>query len=342
MAVALISIGVALGVSWIATRWVLRHALGIGLLDVPNERSSHLVPTPRGGGVGVFLGLAGAWIVAIASGCAAPWVLATALSAVAAVGFWDDVRHGVAARVRLVFQALASLTVIVALGPFDRLPLPEPLDLALGPLGWPITLFWMLAVINIFNFLDGIDGFAGTQGLMGGIGLALLPGPLSAQMLGWSVTGACAGFLWWNWHPARIFLGDVGSTTLGFLFAAVPLLSSHSGAAAYSVAILLWVFLADGTFTIIRRLCHGERLWEAHRSHLYQRLVVTGLRHSDVTARVGLLMVGCCLLAVWAARNGSPAAGWLAGAAALIGFGLYWGWVRHRTTAARSSLSNGE
>ena len=318
--------------AWLVTAWMVRHAHRVGLLDEPNVRSSHTTPTPRGGGLGVCAGVAAGWAVAAYSHQAPHWALGVALLAVAAVGFWDDMARGVPAGVRFPLQALASLAIIAALGPIERFPLPAPLDLPLGWLSWPLTLFWMVSVLNIYNFLDGIDGFAGTQGLVAGLAMVFLPGPEPSRWLGAVIAAACAAFLHWNWHPARIFMGDVGSTMLGLLFASAPLAAEKRGAAVFSMTLLLWFFLADGTFTILRRVRRGEKIWEAHRSHLYQRLVIAGLRHSTVSARVGLMMAGVAALAVWAAHRNTPASAWLALGVALAGFWLYWHWVTRTET----------
>src|SRR5206468_6921221 len=127
-----------------------------------------------------------------------------------------------------------------------------------------------------YIFLAGIDGHAGLQGAVAGLGVALLHTVGSFTTIGMAVCGACAGFLVHNWHPARIFMGDVGSATLGFILAAVPFQTSGRwrSDSVFFVALFLWFFLADGAFTVFRRLWRGEKVWEAHRTHLYQRLVI--------------------------------------------------------------------
>ena len=312
------------------TRQLIFYAHKSGMLDTPNARSSHTKPTPRGGGVGICVGLAAGLIVAQLAGAPMPpWQLLAALAAVAALGYWDDRARGLPARLRMALQIACAAVVVWRLGPLEYLPLPEPLDVPLGLLAWPLTITWIVAVLNLYNFLDGIDGFAGLQGAVAGLGFAVLPVPDEVRVLGLAAAGACLGFLRWNWHPAKIFMGDVGSTMLGFLYASAPLLlepGRKSQGIIWS-ALLLWFFLADGTFTILRRLSRGEKIWEAHRSHLYQRLVQTGLKHSQVSGRVGLLMMALGSTTVFLAWTGVSFGLTLALASGAMAFILYWAWV---------------
>jgi Fuc2NAc and GlcNAc transferase len=258
-----------------------------------------------------------------------PWPLLAALAAVAALGYWDDRARGLPARLRMALQIAAAAVVAWRLGPLEYLPLPEPLDVPIGWFGWPLTIIWIVAVLNLYNFLDGIDGFAGLQGAVAGLGFAVLPVPGEVRVLGLAAAGACLGFLRWNWHPAKIFMGDVGSTMLGFLYASAPLLlePGRKSQGIIWCALLLWFFLADGTFTILRRLSRGEKIWEAHRSHLYQRLVQTGMKHSEVSARVGLLMTALGAITVLLAWSGVSFGLTVALAAGAMAFAMYWAWV---------------
>lgn len=274
------------------------------LLDRPNERSSHRVPTPRGGGLALLTAVLLVWAGFVAAGRAPPAIGAVLIAAVVlATVSWIDDLHGLSPLLRLTVQ-----TAAVAIG---LAGLPELRDVPGWPLGAAFLagagLLWLWWV-NAFNFMDGIDGLAGAEAAAIGAGLAAIGGgsdpvlmPLAA-----AVAGGAVGFLLWNWAPARIFLGDVGSTALGYLTGFLLLgfaLRGHWRAAL----ILPLYFLADATITLLRRLLRGERVWQAHRQHFYQHAVGRGLGHGAVAGRVAaadLLLIGCA----WAAERGWGAA----------------------------------
>ena len=278
---------VAFLVSAGATLGLIRLLQSRGVLDLPNERSSHTRPTPRGGGVGLLGGVAAGLLVGHWLGVpllASPLIGGVLLVALAS--FADDYLGGVPLAVRAAAQVAAAALVVFQTGGFPRLPLPFPADFPLGDLGIPLAILWIVGVTNVYNFLDGIDGYAACQGVITGTATAFLfP---EAAYAGLALAGACAGFLLFNWHPARIFLGDVGAASLGFLFAALPFQvgSERRGQAVFLSVICLWFFLSDGAFTLLRRLLRGEKVWKPHRSHLYQRLASTGLRHDQVVRAV--------------------------------------------------------
>jgi UDP-N-acetylmuramyl pentapeptide phosphotransferase/UDP-N-acetylglucosamine-1-phosphate transferase len=277
------------------------------ILDRPNERSSHRVPTPRGGGIAVIGSLLLAWIALIRTGSAPPGVFGIVLGAVllAAVSWLDDLR-GLPPVLRLLAQAAAvAIGVFVLPGPQD------PFQLAAIGLIW---IWW----INLFNFMDGIDGLAGSEAAAIGAGLLLFTSvgagsDPALRSLAAAVTGAAIGFLVWNWSPARIFLGDVGSVPLGYVLGFLLLDLAVRG--HWRIALILPLyFLADATITLARRLLRGERVWQAHREHFYQQGVRRDLGHAAVVKRViaaDLLLVGCG----WASENGWGAVSLAASAA---------------------------
>ncbi len=216
-----------------------------------------------------------------------PFLIAVGL--VALVGLADDFR-GIPAWLRLLVQTASAAILILQGFVLEQLPLPAPLNLPAGVLSPLLTWLWLVGVTNLFNFLDGIDGYAGWQatvGCAGVISLGLGPAMSAAAA---AVGGAVAGFLCHNWHPARIFLGDVGSTALGFFLAASPLTAplEWREEAVWAMGMLLWFFLSDGAYTLVKRLARGERIWTPHRSHLYQQLARQLGRHDAVVKRVGL------------------------------------------------------
>jgi UDP-N-acetylmuramyl pentapeptide phosphotransferase/UDP-N-acetylglucosamine-1-phosphate transferase len=325
---------VAFAVALAATPAVRFAAVRSGLLDVPGPRSSHARATPRGGGLAVAAALVAA-LLFLAPGREGPEVpaLLLAAGAVALLGLLDD-RFSLPAAWRLVLQSVAAAALVAAAGGFDRLPLPAPLDAPLGPLGGPAAVVWILAVVNFYNFLDGIDGLAALQGALTGLGIALAGWDPFASFLGAALAGGCAAFLVFNWSPARIFLGDVGSLLLGFSFAALPLLAPPAARprAVAFVALSLWLFLADAAFTLVRRFARGARWDEAHREHLYQRLVAAGATHRAVALAIGAgsaLLTAAALLA-WR-RDGA-----LEVAAAALAASLFAAeWIAVRAREAR-------
>jgi UDP-N-acetylmuramyl pentapeptide phosphotransferase/UDP-N-acetylglucosamine-1-phosphate transferase len=309
-------------------RWVARRA---GFLDQPGPRSSHLTITPRGGGVAILLGTAGGAALATSSLPAEPGGTAFlgGLGVLVLMGLWDD-RFGLPALAKLAAQLLAAGLLVAVAGGFEQLPLPPPLDLPLGPLAEPVALLWLLVVVNAYNFLDGIDGLAALQGLVSGAGLGVLLGGDTTAAIGLGLAGGCAGFLPWNWSRASIFMGDVGSNTLGYTLAALPLLLPH-GRREDAVLVLLlssWLFIADAVWTRLRRMARGGRWYAAHREHLYQRLVATGLGHAPVALAIG---AGSTLLTLVALL--SPGR-WTAIVLAAGAFAALAGWTRWRESHA--------
>jgi FlaA1/EpsC-like NDP-sugar epimerase/UDP-N-acetylmuramyl pentapeptide phosphotransferase/UDP-N-acetylglucosamine-1-phosphate transferase len=286
------SLAWAAGVSFVGaallTAWARRAAFGWGMLDHPNARSSHDRPIPRTGGLAVFLATM-AGVVSVGSFDRLSYVaFFLGLAGITAVGFRDD-RRALSPLARFVFQTVLAAFFVGFAGGIERLPLPASADLALGFLGKPLAVVWIVAVVNFYNFLDGIDGLAGLQAVITGLGIAAVGFDGLATVAGVALAGASLGFLLHNWSPARVFLGDAGSGLMGFAFAALPLLApaESRGAAVVFVATCLFFFLADAVFTLARRIARGARFYEAHREHLYQRLVVSGLSHATVASGLG-------------------------------------------------------
>ena len=299
-------LGAALG-SWLLTGAVRRYALRSDLLDVPNERSLHRTPTPRGGGLAIALvTLAGLTVAALLSRIPAQvgWALGVGGALVAAVGWLED-RRGVSARLRAAVHLVAAGWAAYWIWG----------ELSLAAVAGVVCIIW---AINLYNFMDGIDGLAGAEagsvGIIAGA-LFLMAGRDDLAVVAFLVAAAATGFLGWNWPPARIFMGDVGSGFLGFTFGALALTADRSGALPVALGLLAaGVFAFDATITLLRRMARGERWQEAHRSHAYQRLVQTGSTHAEVTS--GVLLVNLVLgLLAWLAQSGrlSVAAAVLAG-----------------------------
>jgi Fuc2NAc and GlcNAc transferase len=316
--------------AYAATALIRRNAERLGVVQSPNARSSHTIPTPSGGGVGIVLGGS----IATAMAAYADWwpnalLLVTALL-VAVIGFYDD-RHPLPARIRLTAQIIL---VAIAIGfgvPLDSLQqqvgLPMP-ALGVAALGLVAIVYW----VNLFNFMDGIDGIAASEAIFicgAGALLGAAHAPAFASETSfWMLLGIAAattGFLLQNWPPAKIFMGDAGSTYLGFAIAVLALITIAGGWLTLPQwVILVAAFVADATVTLVRRLLLGERVFEAHRRHAYQVLSRRWSSHRKVTLSfIGINVIWLLPLA-WAAQGW----GWLAVLVAyvpLVGLALYFG-----------------
>jgi Fuc2NAc and GlcNAc transferase len=321
------------GVTPLLAAWAHRH----DYLDVPNHRSSHVVATPRIGGVAVVIGMLGGMLVLQLAGAGVSRevmaVMAGAL-AIALVGLVDDLRQ-LPAVVRLAAQVLVSAGVVLAVG-----ALPTPSPLAAGWVAAVLTVIWIVSLTNAFNFMDGIDGLAGTQALVAGGGWAaigLWTDAPDVTALGLLLAATSGGFLLHNWHPASVFMGDAGSGFYGFLFAALPLVAPSDRGSVWLCAVLLMCpFLLDTGFTLLRRASRGENLLLPHRSHVYQRLVVTGRSHSQVT----LAYAGLALLAVLAAMavvTGHPMVAVVLALTLLAAAGAVWKYLVSREWASNGA-----
>lgn len=317
--------------SWAFTALLIQVFKSRGVVDIPNERSSHTRPTPRGGGLGILAGLAaGVALQALSSG--APVVnpfFVTALIGIAVTGFADDL-FGIPALIRLAFQGTCAALLLSSGCAMTRLPVPHPIDLPLGNVaGWGLSWLWLVGMTNIYNFLDGIDGFAALQGCVACVALSVGLMSTAIAPVCAALAGACAGFLLHNWHPARIFMGDVGSTAIGFLIAAAPLQAREDfrPTAVLMAALAVWFFVSDGMYTMTRRALRGERIWTAHRSHLYQRYVAAGFRHDHVVIRVMSAAVALAAAATAAALSDRSTWMWAVLACAAASFLIYRGKV---------------
>jgi Fuc2NAc and GlcNAc transferase len=289
---AIVAVG-ALLASAVITGLIRRFALRHGVLDVPNERSSHRTPTPRGGGVAIVVATSVALGVLVWRGAVRSDLLVALAGggvAVALVGLMDD-RRRVSAGVRLAVHLAAAIWAIFWLGGLPPLQLGGQV-VALGWPGWVLAVLGIVWVLNLFNFMDGIDGIAASEATFVAWCGGLLAAGVSAGSAAFVLGAACLGFLGWNWPPARIFMGDVGSGYIGYSIAVLALAAARSNPVAIWVWLILGgVFFVDATVTLLRRLRRGERVHEAHRSHAYQWLGRRWGSHLRVTLVVLLVNV---------------------------------------------------
>ena len=299
---------IAVFISAVATRVVMRYAKK-RLVDPVNQRSSHRIAKPRGGGLGLVIGLLAAWLPMVwflgASSLVAP--LTIAVVGMSALGWWDDHGH-VSAAIRLPLQLTLVGLVCVALGMPDYLVLVS--SYSLSAVAWwyfPVAILGGGWMVNLTNFMDGIDGIAATQGIIGCVTLALLlpteaitvadaTAAMELRLFLFACAAACLGFLVWNRPPAKIFMGDVGSTALGLIFVIGIFSGIHYGVALDVLLLPLAPFIADATCTLMRRAWRRERLSQAHRSHLYQRLTKRWSVHLPATSLyAALALLGAAL-----------------------------------------------
>jgi Fuc2NAc and GlcNAc transferase len=282
----------ALAASALLTGLVRRLAAGSGVLDVPNPRSSHVVPKPRGGGLAIVLVTTAGLLVLGLRGIVT-WDLAGALVggglAVALVGLADD-RRSLSAATRLTVHFAAALWALTWLGGLPPLRVGTQL-LSFGWTGYVLGAFGIVWTLNLFNFMDGIDGIAASEALFVALAGALLTASLTdVGGVGFAAVlfaAACAGFLLWNWPPASIFLGDVGSGYMGYVIVVLAVAATrHNPVALWIWLILGGAFVVDATVTLLRRLLRRERVYQAHRSHAYQWLARRWGSHGKVTVAV--------------------------------------------------------
>jgi len=290
-----------LALSALGTGLVRRYAIARSVLDIPNHRSSHSVPTPRGGGVAIVLSfLAGTLVLAAVHRISSELAIALvgAGATVAVIGFIDDHRH-LPALWRLFAHFAAGAWALVWLG---GLP-PVAVAGAVRDLGYPgdvlvvIGLVWLL---NLYNFMDGIDGIAAVEAVTVCLGAIVLYAASPGIAIGWYAPAllavATGGFLVWNFPPARIFMGDAGSGFLGVILGVLALdAANHSARWLWSWLILLGAFVVDATVTLLFRIHRGEKIYEAHRHHAYQHAAHRFRSHRPVTLAVGAINV-CWLL----------------------------------------------
>lgn len=303
-----------IGLSYFGVSKYSKWAIGEKIIDIPNERSSHTEPIPRGGGlVIVVLTLGGLLFYQGLEKCSS-WMVVLGFMVgailVSGVSWWDDL-HSLPISIRFTAHSLAAIIGITYLGYWHTVSFPAIGQIHLGLLGLPLTFIWIIGLTNAYNFMDGIDGIAAGQAIVAGLWWSVYGWiyyqPL-LMVLSLLLTCSSIGFLFHNWPPARIFMGDVGSAFLGYTFSILPLMASSpsitdkgwNGSLIAGILINL-PLLADTTYTFLRRMFNGENVFRAHRSHIYQRLVIAGYSSGFVSLLyMGLSVIGGFIALFWA------------------------------------------
>jgi len=275
---------------YFGVEWFRRWSLKKRIFDIPNERSSHAAPKPRGGGL-VFVIVSLAFYAAYTKVYQGSFEIGylTAAILISTVSWLDDL-YSIRSIWRFVVHAVSALLIIFSVGYIDELYLPFFPHLEIGRVGILLTFGWIVWLTNAYNFMDGIDGIAGAQAVTAGFGWFLAGNILGFDEIaiyGGILAFSCAGFLLHNWQPSKIFMGDVGSAFLGFTLAVMPLLAKKEDNGQTRILplislLLVWFFVFDSIYTFGGRLWKREKVWKPHRQHIYQKLVIKGYSHKFV------------------------------------------------------------
>jgi len=323
---------VALAASFLLTGGFAYYARHLGMLDMPGERNSHDLPTPRGGGAGIVSAVVLVTLVWMQQSASMDywfWGVLPGFVLLAAVGWWDD-RYSLSARVRLLVQLVACVHVVWWLG---RVGGSTGLLMSIMSVGF---VAWMT---NLYNFMDGSNGMAGAQGVFSGAVLGvlfLIGGDANAALLAAVIAVACLGFLPWNLGNARVFMGDVASAPLGFTFGSLLIYGIAEGYFSAPTAwLVLLVFLCDSSLTLLARVLKGERCYTPHKQHLYQQLIVGGWSHARVLSLYQVVNLVLLVPAIAVAVNFPAAALPIAIVTTLL-LGSGWLLAKRKLWSARS------
>ncbi len=278
-------------ISYISVGVIKKYSIKNKLIDIPNHRSSHTIPTPSGGGLSiaflillvVILLFLGTWIqmdIALALGIGGLIVVVTG---------WIDDRHQLPASWRAICYFIAAGWAVYCLGGAERIELGTQV-LIPNYITTIFAVFWVVWFTNLYNFMDGTDGLAASEAICVSLFSGLVfwnIGEKGLAIISFTILMSSCGFLHWNWPPAKIFMGDVGSCLLGFIFGVLSIMGESSGKFTMAIwSILLAVFIVDATLTLLMRLLKGEKWYSAHRAHAYQRWVQMGASHKKVLLSV--------------------------------------------------------
>lgn len=283
--------------TYIVTGVVRRYSLKNLLIDEPNERSSHTIPTPRGGGLSIAISVLGSIVILMVFNWLPKNIGIAMLGGgciVTIIGWLDD-HSDIPALWRGTSYLIASIWAVYFIGDVEKINMGNPLVINSGLITSGLIVLSVAWLINLYNFMDGTDGIAAIQTICTGSPAGLIfwtNNQSELAIICLVIVAASLGFLVWNWSPAKIFMGDVSSCLIGFMFGVLAISGEHTSSMHTSIwFILLAVFIWDATFTLLKRLLTGEKWYAAHRSHAYQRLNQLGVSHSTLALSVLILNV---------------------------------------------------
>jgi len=310
--------------TWVVLGYARRHAV----FDVPNERSSHVRPTPRGGGLAFVVVISAMTLLLAISDRVAARVAAAIVVGGLLLGTvgWVDDRRGLRPSLRLVIQVAAATIAVTLLGGLPSVAaFGQTVDT--GPAGALAAVVGLVWLINLFNFMDGIDGIAASQGALVSATAAVVllrAGDSGIGSVALVAAAALLGFLRWNWAPASIFMGDVGSGFIGFIAGVIGIASEHDGRfGVLGVLAVASPFVVDATLTLVSRLLRGERPWSPHRTHAYQRAALSCGSHAPVALAYVSLAAGISIGTTWWLNGHRDAA--VPCVVALVGLSILYG-----------------
>lgn len=296
-------LGAVIAVTALLTSRFARQGSAFFVPDVPNARSLHERTVARSGGVAILAGILTGVGIATMLIAIPSWLIATAiaLALVAAIGYRDD-RYPVPALLRLCLHAIAAAVVAgsgISLASLELFTVSIEPGAAFNVVVSALFIMWM---INLYNFMDGMDGLAGSMAVIG-FGMFAIFGALANNtpffVISAVIASAALGFLLFNLPPARIFMGDAGAYSLGLLAAVLTIVGVNENVFRLEQALLVFLpFIGDATYTLLSRLIRRRRVWDAHREHIYQRLVLSGMSHRKVLTIEVMVMLTCCGLSL--------------------------------------------
>ena len=290
---------VIFAISLLITRIILRK---VRIIDIPNQRSSHSSPKPKSGGIAIifsfFVGITAIYLFGDKTPITEKYFLGFMASvlAISAVSFYDDIKNRPFI-VKLSVQIAAAIVAVSFGIVLDVVAMPVFGYISLGWWAYPLTVLWIVGLTNVYNFMDGLDGLAAGTAVLVSLFFSYISysqGSTFIYITSFSLFAGSLGFLLYNFPPAKIFMGDIGSAFLGFTFATMAIIAArydHSHTSFFVIPLLLFHFLFDTSLTFIRRLKKGENITEAHRTHLYQLCNRMGLSHRAVS----LMQYGMCI-----------------------------------------------
>lgn len=288
--------------SWLGVRFLIAYLVERDIVDRPNERTLHQGAVPRGGGLVIVALLLVALVgMALLSGRAGLFLSLALIVVLWATLSWCDDRVDLSPRRRFSVQVIFAALTVLAYGWVVDVQMTANTWLAISWFGLPLTIIGVLWAANLYNFMDGMDGMAAAQTIVAATTLSFWfwhAGDVHLAFVCAALAAASYGFLLWNWQPAKIFMGDVGSITIGAFFATIVIIGvTRYQFSVLSCGLLFAVFVGDASLTLLRRVWYKEKFWLPHRSHYYQRLAVLGVSHGQIVLAATILMLLCSLIA---------------------------------------------